>query len=1049
MKKAVLVIILLLIASTCPAQEDSRPYLRHPALSPDGSTICFSCKGDLWMVSVNGGEAERLTVHSADDFHPQFSPDGSMIVFASDRYKNPDLYVIPITGGEPRRLTHYTGTDIPTGWTPDGDTVIFYSYRDFYYDVYKVPLAGGTPVSITGGFWEAEYNGKITPDGSKLVFNNGAGRSRWWRTHLAGDENTDIWMIDRSADQMDIQRLTSRDGHELWPIYDTDNEIIYFVANRDSLPNIWKLDVQNGTESRVTSFTYDGVQWLNSDPQMKKMVFEQNFYIWYFDPAQGDPRKVNITLASDTKENPVKHLVYRGDEIQEYDISPDNKLAALIIRGEVFLIPTEEPELARKITNTPQREKHICFGADSRTLYYSSDRNGNYDIYKYDLTKRQESRITNDTANESKPLCSPDTSKLVFYRGLDQLVLYDLQQNAETDTVKGMFIDLAIEPHIEYDFSPDSRYLTFTMAGETYETNIYITDFKSEPVNVSHLTDYCYRPRFSDDGKLVYFSRWGRDDHVGTFKIDLSYEPFEFAEDKLDSILVETAKDEEEDKDKDDKKPKIEPTEINFDDIHKRVKVLLNMESSQNYPVVTHDGEKAIFIASIMGKPEVWSVNLEGDIELTQLTHSGKGKSDLKLSSDSKHAYFLEGGSLKKINLSDKKTESLKFTAEMDVVVDLENRQKFHETWWMFDQYYYDPEHHGVDWDAMRAKYSPLIEELETEDEFRTVILEMMGDLKSSHIYIYPKQGGPSGEESSAYYGFYIDQNELDQTGRYKIRLVLNGSPAAKAEPPMRAGQYIKAVNGTRLSDDINFYQLLVGERDRKTVFTLADSPDGTEFTTAVKGTSISPVNDLAYEYWVEQRRSMVDSLSDGRLAYIHIRRMNNEYLQRFKQEIVNQTAGKDGVVLDVRYNGGGNIAVHLLGILIKEPYIYRNFVGYPVISENKMRSKALEKPSILLMNNGSGSNSEIFAEGYRKLGLGKIVGTRTAGGVIGTASYNLIDDTRIRRPSWGCYSTDGENLELIPRYPDITVENLLKDILAGDDPQLKRAVDELMKELD
>jgi len=672
MKSTIIAIILLLIASTCPAQEESRPYLRHPALSPDGSTICFSCKGDLWLVPATGGQARRLTVNPADDLHPQFSPDGSKIVFASDRYKNSDLYVIPVSGGEPTRLTYYTGSDTPTGWTPDGDTVIFYSYRDFYYDIYKVALSGGTPVALTGGFRDAEYYGKITPDGSKMVFNNGSGRSRWWRAQLAGNENTDIWMIDRTLGNGRLERITSRDGHEIWPIYDTENETIYFVANRDSLPNIWKIDLSNNQESRVTSFTDDGVQWLNSDPQMSRMVFAQDFYIWYFDPNEGDPRRVNIVLESDNLRNPVKQMVYHGNDIQEYDISPDNKLAALIIRGEVFLIPTEEPELARRITNTDQREKHLCFGSDSRTLYYASDRNGNYDIYMYDLVNRREKRLTDDSANETKPLCSPDTSKLVFYRGLDKIVLYDLKKEAEVSTLEGLFIDLAVEPYLEYDFSPDSRYLTFTMAGETYETNIYITDFKSAPVNVSRLTDYCYRPRFSDNGKLLYFSRWTRDDHVGTYKIELAYEPFEFAEDKLDSLLTDQDAEDEKDKDKKDQDKKIEPVKIDFADIHKRLEPLLNLEASQNVPVVTSDGKKVLFVASIMGKPEVWSVNLEDDPELTQLTHSGKGKDYLRLSDESKFAFFLEGGRLQKIDLGSNKAEGLSFTAEMDINIDRE-----------------------------------------------------------------------------------------------------------------------------------------------------------------------------------------------------------------------------------------------------------------------------------------------------------------------------------------------------------------------------------------
>jgi tricorn protease len=1046
MKRIFIIIILMLSTASIMAQEASKPYLRYPCLSPDGKTICFSCKGDLWLVPVAGGDAKRLTVHPAEDIMPQFSPDGSRILFSSDRYDNYDLYIMPVSGGEPERLTYYTGRDIGTGWTPDGDTVIFYSFRDRNYDIFKVSLQGETPVALTGGIWIREFFGKITPDGKKLVFNNGSSRTRWWKNSLFGGANTDIWILDLSAPDFKLDRITDDDRHEIWPIYDQGSETIFFVTNRDSLPNIWKKDLKSGAESKLTDFSDDGVQWLNSNPQMDKLVFEQAFSIWYFDPSSGDPRKVNINLATDTKTNPIKEFTYKGN-ISQYDISPDGKLAALIIRGELFVIPTEEPKFARRLTFTPQREQHPCFGADSKTIYYSSDRNGNYDIFAYNLADKSDTQITSSPENETKPLCSPDSGKLVYYRGLGKTMLYDLKSGKEIDSVMGLFVDLAVEPDIEYDFSPDSRYLTMTMAMETYETNIWITDFNSDPINVSQLADYNIRPRFSKDGKLLYFSSY-MPEYLATYKVELTPKAVEFDEDRLDSLLMDKPdkKEDKKDKDKDKEEKKVSETKIDLRDIHKRVSKAIDLTASQSSPVLTPDGEKYLFIADILGKPEIWSINAEDDDpDLTQLTHSGKAKSYLTVSSDSKQAYFLEGGNLKQLDISAKKAENLNFTAEMDVVIEKENRQKYEEAWAMLNQYFYDPAYHGTDWRAVREKYEPLIGELETEEEFRNVIFEMMGELKASHLYIYSKQSGPKKEVSTPYYGFHLDYNELDNNGLYRVGLVLPNSPAALSEPAVKTGDYILAINGQFLRRETNIYPLLNGLIGKKTILTMAESPEGKPYEVELKGADFTPVYDLDYDYWVETRRRMVDSLSGGMLAYLHIRAMNQPALEKFKLELVNLSEDKEGVVIDVRHNGGGNIAVHLLGILIKEPYIYRNFVGYPITSENKMRSKALEKPSILLIDNGSGSNSEIFAEGFRKLGLGKIVGTRTSGGVIGTASFTLLDGTRIRRPSWGCYTTDMENLELVPRYPDITVEINLEDEINGRDPQLERAVAELL----
>ena len=218
MKRIFITIILLLSTISLMAQDASQPYMRYPCLSPDGKTICFSCKGDLWLAPVAGGDAKRLTVHPAEDIMPQFSPDGSQILFSSDRYDNYDLYVIPVEGGEPRRLTYYTGRDMATGWTPDGDTVIFYSFRDRNYDIFKVSLQGETPVALTGGAWIREFFGKITPDGKKLVFNNGSSRTRWWRSNLFGGTNTDIWILDLSAPDFKLDRITDDDRHEIYSL---------------------------------------------------------------------------------------------------------------------------------------------------------------------------------------------------------------------------------------------------------------------------------------------------------------------------------------------------------------------------------------------------------------------------------------------------------------------------------------------------------------------------------------------------------------------------------------------------------------------------------------------------------------------------------------------------------------------------------------------------------------------------------------------------------------------------------------------------------------
>jgi C-terminal processing protease CtpA/Prc len=294
--------------------------------------------------------------------------------------------------------------------------------------------------------------------------------------------------------------------------------------------------------------------------------------------------------------------------------------------------------------------------------------------------------------------------------------------------------------------------------------------------------------------------------------------------------------------------------------------------------------------------------------------------------------------------------------------------------------------------------------------------------------------------------GIQIDYNALDRDGVFRIGHVVPESPAAVAG--IKPGEYIHSIAGVPLSRETNINRLLAGTEGLRLAMAVSREPGGRSEEIDLKPTAISEIRNLEYMDWVEGRRHVVDSLSGGRLAYIHIPRMARNRLEIFKQELVSIAESKDGLIIDVRDNGGGNIAVHLLGILVKTPYLLRNFRGFPTTSENKMRSKALEKPMALLINNYSASNSEIFAEGFRKLKLGKIIGEPTSGAVIGTSSYTLIDGSRIRRPSWGAYTAEMEDTELKSRQPDILVENLPDDFMNGRDPQLVRAVQELMSEL-
>ncbi len=1020
-------------------------YARYPALSPDGGTIAFSYRGDIWTVPASGGDATRLTDHEADDIMPHFSPDGKSLLFSSDRFNNYDVFVIPAEGGEARQLTFNTSSDYPTGWFPNSDSILIVSNRESWSDVFKMSIDGGMPIKMTGYYWCYEYDASISPDGRYLLYNNGSGMSRWWRRDLRSSGNADIWLLDRSKDGFESVRITDYPNHDVWPVLNSRDGLIYFVSCRDDWGQVFEVPMTGGEPRQLTNFEGDGVQWMNSNPQGTILVFEQGFSIWKHDPQVGRSEKVDIRVRADEKENQFARKSFTGN-VDWYSLSPDEKKISAVVHGEIYVLPTKDAKEARRITTTVARERYVDWGSDSKTLYYVSDRNGNYDVFQSDAVTGDEIQLTSTDINETKPLVSPDGRYLIYYRGLDKIILRDLEDNSEKTLVDGVFFDLGVESTIEYDWSPDSRWVVYTMAGPTYETDIYVTDLDGNTHNISKFAEWNFRPKFSTDGEIVYFSSTVND-RLDTYKIELQHKPIEFFESALDSLFMEDdgKKDGDEDAEVEEKVTPV--VEIDFEDIEHRRSRAYSLTDGSRYPLLTPDGEKYVFVASILGKPEIWLINAEGDPDLKQLTHTGRAKSDLFVTKDSKEVYFIESDQIKRCSLGDGKVETVSFEAIQDIDQIAVNRQKYTETWAILNSYFYDPEFHGTDWDAVRTKYEPVIEHIRTERGFRDVVNEMMGELRASHLNIYSRSPGPPDKMQTARTGITLDYSAIDSEGLFKVAEVIDESPADFAG--ILPGMFLRSVDGVELGRQTNLDSLLGGKYGNRLIVGASDSPGGRTNEFELKPTSSGIENSLRYRQWVDERRRIVDSLSGGRLAYIHIPRMSHDRLEFFKQELVSIAEPKEGLIVDVRNNGGGNIAVHLLGILVKTPYFLRNFRGFPVISENKMRSKAYEKPVTLLINNYSASNSEIFAEGFRRLELGKVIGEPTSGAVIGTSSYTLIDGTRVRRPSWGAYTLDMEDTDLAPRQPDIFVENTPDDFINDRDPQLHRAVEQLMSDLE
>ncbi len=1044
-KRALFLLLLILALQTFAFSEEHIKFARYPALSPDGKTLAFCYFGDIWTVSSKGGAANRLTDHQANDIYPVWSPDGNFVAFSSDRDNNYDVFIIPKEGGIPKQLTFHTRNDLVTSWSPDGKKILFYSGRSGQSDLCEVDTSVGTPVKLTGGWNQPEFYGEYSPDGKYIAYNDGEGYRNWVRKKIISPSCSDIFILDLTSEKFRSKRLTDFEGNDLWPMWSDDSEHIFYVSSRDGIPNIWKTPVDSGEPSQLTFYKEDGVSWPSISKDGKFVVYEYDFGIWMIPTSDKEAEEIKIIVKSEPKINIKEKKTYTSS-VSEYSLSPDGEKIALVLRGELFVVPKEAGGDARRLTNTPWRESQITWSPDSKKIAYTSDWDGNQDLFIADIKDIEEKRLTETKENETKPRFSPDGKYIAYYKGTDK-ICYILSEGGEEKTlVSGNFIDFPTEPTKEFEWSPDSKWMVYTILGPDYNTDIWVKSIQGEkPYNISQLAKYNYRPKWSKDGKIIYFSST-LSENTGIYKVDLLPEKIEFKENILDSLYQKKEKKKDDEKEKEDK---IE-VEIDFKNIEKRVKRVTEIINDQTYPILTPDGKTFVFVSDILGKKDIWSLPTEEKKKkLTQLTTTENEKTQLMVTPDGKEVYYLSEGKIHSVNLTDKKTSTLSFNAELDIHYPKQREQIFSESWRILNSYFYDKDLHGTDWEGIKEKYHPILQNISTQKDFFDLIKEMIGELNSSHLNIYSRGGGVSSEKESGYLGIELDYQALKDKGWYRVKYVYQEGPADHKDSKLEMGEYILSVDGKLLDKQANYFQLLGGKVGKRVKLLVNSKPEiDSAREVLIKPISRGKYADLVYEDWVQKKRSMVEKKSQGKLGYLHVRSMNKTSLDRFKKEVTSEAAKKDGVIIDVRYNRGGWTGVYILEVLIKRPYVMRNFRASERVSENKYRSNALEKPTVLLINQHAFSNAEIFAQGFRTLNLGKVIGQPTAGGVIGTSEWQLIDGSYLRKPSWGAFTVEGENLENNPRYPDVFVETTLEDIMNDRDPQLERAIQELLSEL-
>lgn len=1058
----------------------ARHALAEPGISPDGREIAFVSGGDIWSVPAAGGEARLLVSHPAHESRPLYSPDGTSLAFVSTRTGNGDVYLLSLATGDLRRLTWDDAPEMIDGWTPDSSAVLVSSPArevSSLNDISLVRVAGGTPALLTAEPYTNEFFGAVSPDGATLAFSaRGIAAAQWWRHGHSHIDESEIWTLDLSPGASGpmvprYRQLVARGAKALWPMWDADGRTLYFVSDRSGSENLW-VRTPDGTSRAITAFDGGRVLW-PSISRSGAIAFEREFGIWTVDVSGGAPRELPIVLRGSPAAPAVDHVRATG-QFQSLAVSPDGLKLAFTARGDVFAAGVKDGGDAARLTRTPAAETSLAWAPDSRRLVYAAARGDRRAIYQYDFSTRQESSLSDGAGDDYSPVFSPDGRSLAFIRDGRELRVLTLETRQHR-----LVTSAELPPAFDVDraiaWSPDGRWIAFLAAGEKSFTNAWVVEAAGgTPRAVSALPNaFSGGLLWSPDGTCLLMVTGQRTELRQVARVDLVARAPRFREDTFRDLFTRgeppagPAPRDVTPRPADARplpgaaatpaassgqppaaKP-VPPTIVDFEGIRHRVS-LLPLRMDVGDIALSADGKLLAFTAQVGGRENVftWSLDeLAKDPPVaTQVTSSAGAKSSLHVSPDGKDLVLLDDGRVVVATLERKEARPVQIAAELDVDFALERHEVFRQGWSLLRDLFYDEAMHGADWPAQRARFAPYVAGASSPDELRRLMSLMIGELNASHLGISAPPSG--GGAVTGRLGVSLDAAELGRTGRLRIASIVPLGPVDLARS-IRPGDVIVAIDGEPIGASTALGARLehtVGRQVRLAV-TTASGADRREVE--VKPVDLSTERRLRYRAWVESRRQYVDKASGGRLGYVHIPDMGAASLDQLYFDLDADNHAREGVVIDVRNNNGGFVNVYAIDVFARRPYLtmtQRGREGVP--ARSALGQRALERPTVLVTNQHSLSDAEDFSEGYRTLGLGRIVGEPTAGWIIYTWNTRLVDGSSFRLPRTRITGADGRNMERNPRPVDVPVSRALGEDADGIDSQLDAAVKVLLESL-
>lgn len=1048
----------------------------QPTVSPDGATIVFHCEGDLWTVPSTGGVAKRLTTHPGREWEPVFSPDGQQLAFLSDRTGSAQVFVMPADGGPARQVTHHTAGYSIQDWTPDGNSLMVSGQRDHYWRdadrFFLVNLEKRQAEQLLFDGWGVD--GRLSPDGRKVLYVRGG--ERWWRKGYRGSRSGQIWLYDR--DEKTHTQILQRETESLWPLWKPDGQGFYFVSGENSDGfNLWEYTFEGEQSRQLTRFDADSAVFPTISRDGSTLVFRHLFHLYVLKPgADPLPKRLKIEYGGDRALPEVwRRQFTRADNVS---FTGDGLEVAFTAGGDLWVMDTDLRE-PRQVTQTPEEEREPIFSADGKTLYFISDQQGQTDLWKAEPTtpgtpfwesrEFQLTRLTNSADVEFDLTMSPDEEHLFFQRKRGELWMMRLDGTGQK----------RLHSHwgaLRYSISPDGKWIATSYEDEDFNDDIYIfpVDGSREPYNVSRHPADDYSPIWSPDGKILAFTgRRGLDGNLDIHYVYLRREDdlesrdrkLEEAREKFRKARPQAKPDEAKPNDQKpapeekkpeggrpaDKKKDLPEVRIDFEDLYRRVKTVSLSGGSASNLVFSPDSKKLAFSTKINDRAGTYTIEFPDKLRPT--FWSASTGSLAHWLPKTKTIVWLSGGVPGSLGTNGSETK-YPFRVEQEVDRSARYQTTFDQCWRVMRDHWYDERLGNRNWDEVRRKYLDAAGQVSDFPRLSTIIHLMLGELNGSHLGFtgndLPGPGSPQQwTEQTAHLGVRFDAGHRGPG--VKIRDVLPNGPADKAGNRLFADELILAIDGVTIDPTYDLTQVLNGSLARDLVLTVRNAeepPEEREVT--IRPISFSAARELLYEKVMRDRFELVGEKSEGKLGYLHIRAMNQPSFELFQKHLYELGYGKEGLIIDVRDNGGGFITDHLLTALTQPRHaitVARDGVpGYP---QDRSIYATWHKPVVVLCNQNSYSNAEIFSHAIQGLGRGKVVGVPTAGGVISTGAVRILDVGTLRYPFRGWYSKwTGEDMELNGAVPDVILWPEPGQLPAGQDVQLEKAIEVLSQQV-